>query len=139
MESSLKPARLPKTAATATPTTTPTAVKTPCQVTSMPATSNSWGSRPIFIASRTALSIILLPVLLVRCPALVARHLRHLLLEVHQVAGVAGELGSGRCYFSPYPPSWHPEPPQQTCQQQPGAAPHQVIAPVPLHLDAGEL
>src|SRR3990172_6140788 len=101
MESSVKPARLPKIAATPTPAMTPTAVKRPCQVISTPATSNSRGSRPIFIASRTALFIILLPVLLVRCPALVARHLRHLLLEVHQVTGVASDLGAGRGYFSP--------------------------------------
>src|SRR3972149_12031819 len=101
MESSLKPARLPKIAATPTPAMTPTAVKRPCQVISMPATSNSWGSRPIFIASRIALFITLLPVLLVHCPALVARHLRHLSLELHQVAGVPGQPGAGGCYSSP--------------------------------------
>src|SRR3990172_2755963 len=101
MESSLKPARLPYPAATATPATTPIAVKRPCQVISMPATSNSWGSMPIFIASRTALIVTLLTLTLVHCPTLLARHLRHLPLELDQVAGVAGELGAGRCYFSP--------------------------------------
>src|SRR3990170_1905250 len=112
MESSLKPARLPKVAATATPTTTPTAVKRPCQVISMPATSNNWGSRPIFIASRTALFI--------TPPDRAARPLPH-------------------PPRAPSPPPWHPERHQQTCQQQPGACPHQVVAPVPLHLDAREL
>src|SRR3990170_7854672 len=101
MESSLKPARLPNTAATPTPAMTPTAVKRPCQVTCIPANSNSLGSSPIFITSRIALLITLLPLLLAYRPALVARHLRHLFLEVHQVASVAGELSAGRCYSSP--------------------------------------
>src|SRR3989304_1489232 len=104
MEASLKPARLPIIAATPTPTMTPTAVNRPCQVIWMPATSNSSGSSPIFIASRIALFITLLPLLLVYYPALVARHLRHLLLEVHQVTGVAGEPGAGRGCSSPSPP-----------------------------------
>src|SRR3989304_4753521 len=139
MESSLKPARLPNIAAPPTPAMTPTAVKSPCQVISMPANSNSLGSSPIFITIRIALFIILLPLLLAYRPALVARHLRHLLLEVHQVAGVAGELGAGGFFFSPYPPPWHPERHQQTRQQQRHPQPHQVVATVPLHLDAREL
>src|SRR3989304_7019799 len=120
MASSLKPARLPNVAAPPTPAMTPTAVKRPCQVISMPAKSNSLGSSPIFITIRIALFMTLLPWLLAYRPALVARHLRHLLLEVHQVAGVAGELRAGRGYFSPYPPPWHPERHPHTCQPPSG-------------------
>src|SRR4030042_483018 len=103
MVSSLRPARRPKKAATATPQITPKAVNTPCQAISRPPILVIWGSMPILITSGTRAlraSLFLLFLHRVRRPGLGAQ-LPHLLPEVRQVTGHPRQVGALRGYLSP--------------------------------------
>src|SRR3989304_9692619 len=103
MVSSLKPARRPKNAATATPQITPTAVNTPCQAISRPPILAIWGSMPILITSGArALRASIFPLFRRRIGrAGLGAELPHLPPEVGQVTGYPRQVGALRGYLSP--------------------------------------
>src|SRR5213594_3571988 len=134
--SSWYPSRRAKAVATPTPMITPSAVKRPCQVTSIPQLLKITGSMPMSIESSIVSIIVLHNVPCRTC----------LVGQAPQLAGItrvgrclAGHQRASRGNFSPKPASRHPERRCQPGDDQRRARPDQIVAAVSLDRDAGEL
>src|SRR2546426_6478788 len=133
--SSWYPSRRANAVATATPMITPSAVKRPCQVTSIPQSLKITGSMPMSI-ERNIKSVLVLQGL-GSGTRLAGQALQ--LASITRVGRcLAGHHCASRGNFSPKPPSRHPERRHQAGQDQRRARPDQIVAPVSLDSDAGE-
>src|SRR4029453_11807427 len=116
--------------------TTPSAVKRPCNVTSIPQLLKMTGSIPISMESSIALIIVC------RYLGFGARRSGEApqFPRVPRVCrGLSRERGPGRGYSSPKPSSGHPKGNYNTGDDEKGTCPHQHIAPVSFHGNTREL